>query len=274
MDTGTGLTILGSALGGGKIIEKILGPTAKYLGEQMKELAVKKIENITNIFKNAEQKLGDKINNQGGVPPKILKSILEDGAWCEETLQVEYFGGVLASSRTGISRDDRGVYFTSLISRLSTYQIRSHFVFYHIIKKLFNGQDININEGSKWSELRTFIPYNTFFDAMEFTSEEFSQLWNLLSHTIFGLDKEELIKNFRWGNKDSIINDFPQVETDGILLNPTKLGIELFMWAYGYGQYNMNDFFLPDIQFSIATNIRIGEAVSIKKVQSESSERN
>jgi hypothetical protein len=76
-----------------------------------------------------------------------LKEILENGAWCEEELQVEYFGGVLASSRTGISRDDRGAYFTSLISRLSTYQLRSHYIFYHLFKKIFDGEDINIHDG-------------------------------------------------------------------------------------------------------------------------------
>ena len=102
IDPGTGLTILGSAIGGAKVVEKILGPTSEYIGEQIKEWTVKKVTNTANIFKNAEKKLGDKINENGKVPPKILKSILEDGAWCEEELQVEYFGGVLASSRTGI----------------------------------------------------------------------------------------------------------------------------------------------------------------------------
>ena len=119
IDPGTGLTILGSAIGGAKVVEKILGPTADYIGGQLKEWTEKKIKNTANIFKNAEKKLGDKINDEGKVPPKVLKGILEDGAWCEEELQVEYFVGVLASSRSGVSRDDRGAYFVSIISRLS-----------------------------------------------------------------------------------------------------------------------------------------------------------
>ena len=31
MDPGTGLTILGSAIGGAKLVEKLLGPTADYI---------------------------------------------------------------------------------------------------------------------------------------------------------------------------------------------------------------------------------------------------
>src|ERR1051326_8640155 len=124
IDPGTGLTILGSAIGGAKILEKILGPTSEYLGDQLKEWTIKKVTNTANIFKNAEKKLGDKINEKGTVPPKVLKSILEDGAWAEENLQVEYFGGVLASSRSGVSRDDRGAYFTSLMKLKLRQNIR------------------------------------------------------------------------------------------------------------------------------------------------------
>ena len=116
MELETGITILGSAIGSAKILEKILGPTADYLGYQLKEWTEKKVKNTAAIFKNAEKKLGEKINQDGSVAPKVLKGILNEGAWSEEELQIEYFGGVLASSRSGVKRDDRGAYFVSLIS--------------------------------------------------------------------------------------------------------------------------------------------------------------
>lgn len=62
IDPGTGLAILGSAIGGAKVAEKILGPTSEYIGEQLKEWTKKKVKNTANIFKNAEKKLGSKIN--------------------------------------------------------------------------------------------------------------------------------------------------------------------------------------------------------------------
>ena len=82
------MTILGSAIGGAKVVEKILGLTSEYIGEQLKEWTVKKVKNTANIFMNAEKKLGDKINSEGKVSPKFLKGILEDGAWCEENVKL------------------------------------------------------------------------------------------------------------------------------------------------------------------------------------------
>lgn len=273
IDPGTGLTILGSAIGGAKVIEKMLGPTSEYIGEQIKEWTVKKVTNTANIFKNAEKKLGDKINENGKVPPKILKSILEDGAWCEEELQVEYFGGVLASSRTGVSRDDRGAYFTSLISRLSTYQLRTHYLIYHSLKKHFDGQDININDGNNWRDLELFFPNETYYHSMDFSNEEAQDWGNLLSHSIWGLNKEDLISNFSFGNVEHIQKKFKQAEKSGLLITPSKIGVELFMWAYGLGQSMPNDFFKKEIVFNNEQNIKIGDSFSTKKVKDEEKER-
>ncbi len=269
IDPGTGLTILGSAIGSAKVVEKILGPTSEYIGEQLKEWTAKKVTNTANIFKNAEKKLGDKIKYEGKVPPKVLKGILEDGAWCEEELQVEYFGGVLASSRTGISRDDRGAYFVSLISRLSTYQLRMHYLFYHSIKTQFNGEDININDGSKWSNLQMFISFDTFYNSMDFSEEEAKNWGDILSHSIWGLSKEELITGFSYGKEEYIKTKFSEAKTSGIIFQPTKMGTELFMWAYGYGQESTNNFFKQSLVFSNDQNIRIGEGISTKKAKEE-----
>jgi hypothetical protein len=51
-------------------IAKLLGPTADYLGGELQEFTKKRIKNVGNIFKNAEDKLGDKIEQPGAVPPK------------------------------------------------------------------------------------------------------------------------------------------------------------------------------------------------------------
>lgn len=270
IDPGTGLTILGSAIGGAKVVEKILGPTSEYIGEQVKEWTVKKVTNTANVFKNAEKKLGKKINKEGKVPPKVLKGILEDGAWCEEELQVEYFGGVLASSRSGISRDDRGAYFVSLISRLSTYQLRTHYLFYHLIKQQFNGEDINIHDGNNWPNLQMFISFDTFYNSMDFTKEEGANWENILSHAIWGLNKEELLTGFSYGNEDYVKKKFTEAKTAGIIYQPTKMGVELFMWAYGHGQENTNDFFKSNFDFPNEQNLRLGEGISTKKAIEQS----
>ena len=75
-------------------VSKILGPTADYLGGQFKEFTQKRIENVGKIFSNAEKKLGNKIDRPGQVPPKVLKTIINDGSYSDDDVTVEYFGGV------------------------------------------------------------------------------------------------------------------------------------------------------------------------------------
>ena len=261
IDPGTGLTILGSAIGGAKVVEKILGPTSEYIGEQLKEWTEKKINNLSNIFQNAEIKLGEKINLEGKVPPKVLKGILEDGAWCEEEFQIEYFGGVLASSRSGISRDDRGGYFVSLISRLSTYQLRMHYFVYHLVKNAFDGQEMNIGDSIDRTKMEIFIPFTIYYQAMDFSPDEMNLFYSLLNHSIWGLNKEDLIARFLFGPVDYIRDRFKNAQAPGIILQPTSLGVELFMWAYGHGQKPNSDFFIKELQFNNDHNIKIGNPI-------------
>lgn len=132
-EIGTGIAALAIALGGKDFLTKILGPTADYIGEQAKLMVEKQVQNTNRIFQNANRILGPKLDEPGTVPPRVLKEILENGSFCDEELSAEYFGGILASSRSGISRDDRAMTMLDLIKSLSIYQIRTHYIFYQIV---------------------------------------------------------------------------------------------------------------------------------------------
>lgn len=108
MEPGTGLAILGSALGGAKLVEKLLGPTAEYIGSGIQSWTEHRVKNVSDIFRNAQEKLGDRIDQPGAIPPRVLKEVLNEGSFCCDPLTAEYFRGVLASSRSPVSRDDRG----------------------------------------------------------------------------------------------------------------------------------------------------------------------
>ena len=73
MSDATPAASLSGALG--DVIKKILGPTAEYLGDELKAYAQKRRENAGKIVLNAEKKLGNKINSPGQVPPKVFKTI-------------------------------------------------------------------------------------------------------------------------------------------------------------------------------------------------------
>lgn len=258
MDPGTGLTLLGGAIGGAKVLEKILGPTSEYIGEAIKEWTEKKIKNTQRIFKNAEEKLGSKINEPGQVPPKILKSILEDGAWCEEELQADYFGGILASSRSGISRDDRGAYIISIINSLSSYQLRTHYLFYHALKHHFNGQNKNVGDNTHRGAMRIYLPITSWLDSMDMEPKEKDSLHQIFQHCIWGLNRQNLIDNFQYGNPEDM--KYKKAHLYGVEFTPSPLGVEVFLWAYGQGNMEFNDFFLDSSKFKIIEGLKIGQS--------------
>lgn len=255
MDPGTGLAIFGSALGGAKLLDKILGPTADYLGEGLKNLAEKAVNNCTRIFVKAKEKLGDRIEQNGAVPPKVLKGIIQEGAFCDDELTAEYFGGVLASSRSEVSRDDRGASFISLISRLSSYQIRSHFVIYHILKKLYLGTNLRIGRQKNREKIGIFISHIEFDAAMEFSEKESST--QILPHVMWGLYREGLITAFTMGRKDQLREFWKDADTAGIIFQPSAFGVELFCWAHGRSDIPTNDFLSVDVQLPLKIKISI-----------------
>lgn len=236
MDLGTGLALLGSA----KLVEKLLGPTAEYLGGELKDFAKIRTKNINKIFHKAFIKLGDQIEEEGSVSPKILKGIVNEGSFCDDEVTFEYFAGVLASSRSQIVRDDRGAVMLALINRLSSYQIRTHYIFYSVIKSLFEGTDRKMNSFENRKEMMTFLPMEIFIKAMDFTGQEEEILSSLKAHSLFGLSKEDLIENnFTYGTHKYIKERHPKATTGGIIYQPTILGVELFLCAHGYNEKNL-----------------------------------
>ena len=77
-------------------IGKLLGPTADYLGDGLRDLLTRRRgESIGRIFSNASTKLGSQLDEPGQVPPRVLKTVLNEGSYCEDPVALEYFGGVL-----------------------------------------------------------------------------------------------------------------------------------------------------------------------------------
>lgn len=256
MDPGTGLTVLGTALGSQKLVEKILGPTADYLGAGMRDWTEQRVKNVGRVFENAKKKLGDRIDGPGKVPPKVLKGILGEGSYCEDEVAADYFGGVLASSRTEVGRDDRGAAFVALLGRLSTYQIRSHYFFYSLIRIVYEGLKENIGVAEGRQRLTTFIPVTAYIVAMEFGKSE--NVPAIISHVMFGLSREALIEGqFMFGGAE-LSKKYPVASGPGIVFAPSALGVELFLWAHGQGDLQTNSILNPAVHLTSDVQITSG----------------
>ena len=250
MDIGSGIALLGPAA----VVAKILGPTADYLGRSLETWTKARIENLRSVFANAEGKLGVSIDSPGQVAPRVLKEILDNASFIADPLAVEYFGGVLASARTAVQRDDRGASFAALVGSLSTYQLRTHYLVYATIVRLY--------EGSRRTPLRrtgnlaVYLPFDSYCAAMDFSEEELAKVGSLMTHSFYGLVGKNLIhERFISGEPSHLKSaveldcqvhrfEFPRT---GMVLAPSVLGFQLFTMAHGAGDSTPDDLFAPGV---------------------------
>jgi hypothetical protein len=225
---GAGLAVLGSK----DLLDKVLGPTAEYFGGEVKGLVQKCNLNLDNIFIKAKNKLGDRLDEEGSVSPRILKNIIDEGRFCEDDLAAEYYGGVLASSKSSQGRDDRGIALIAIIKSISVYQLRLHYLVYYILKKVGHKNNrIGIEE--ERSKNRIFLPYEVFLQALELSDGEDPEV--ILSHAVSGLVRNELVGSFyQYGSQSYLLSWFPNCpKQGGLIIEPSMIGAELFLWAEG-----------------------------------------
>lgn len=233
-------------------VQKMLGPTAAYLGDGMKDIAEKRLSNIARVFENARKKLGARIETPGEVPPRVLKAIVDDASFNDTVIATEYFGGILASSRTSAGRDDRGARIVKILDGLSSYQIRAHYLIYASISNLFRGADIALSPDER-NKMQLFFPILPFFHAMEFDTQELQRGTVLVHHILYGLFGEDLISpGWRVGRQDYLKTVYPDAPGPGFVVDPSAAGAELFLWGFGLGDLEgksiLNADFVPCIE--------------------------
>jgi len=228
-------------------LEKLLGPTADYLGTGLRDFTKKRAETIGRIFRSAQEKLGDKVEKPGEVPPKVLKTVINEGSYASDPLEVEYFGGILASARTEGGRDDRGARLAKVVESLSTYQLRTHYLIYATVRTTFSARGLPFNMEGR-PKMKIFIPMNNYIQAMAFDQRELTQFGQLLTHAFFGLHADNLIEGmWQYGPLESMVKVFPKATSDGIICQPSALGAELFLAAFGCAERPLDYIFDPQL---------------------------
>lgn len=222
------------------LVIKILGPTAEYIGDSIKTITQKQAQNLQRIFSHTAKKLDKQGILTGAVPPRILKHILDEGSYVENELAAEYFSGVLAASKSEHSRDDRALTILKILSSMSIYEIRLHYILYCAFRDTFlNSAKFNI------TNLDQAIKYEIFFPASQFISsfiiEKNEDINTILEHAIPGLAARNLIgTNYSYGDKDFLKPRFQSVDNDGIIASPSLLGAQVFLAAHGYLNISAN----------------------------------
>jgi hypothetical protein len=211
-------------------------PPADALGQALARWVEARTQNVGRIIENADKKLGARRELPGSVPMRVAGRILEEGSYCDDDLVVEYLGGVLASSRSGISRDDRGARWVSLVTSMSAYEIRLHYLLYRVTHDLFRGMDHVVDWANDTSAAyRVIVYWRDLRDAMDFVDSEVASAADIVNEAMFALVRLGLV--LRWRLADARIFDTrydTRVHPDGALMFvPSAIGVQLFMWAHG-----------------------------------------
>lgn len=243
------VTVGASVWGSKELVGKVLGPTAEYLGGEIRNFAAKCNINISQVFVTAARKLGSRLDEPGQVNPRVLKGVLNEAAFAENEVASEYFGGVLAASRSADGVDDRGVAFVGLVRDLSTSQLRFHYLCYSWLRDLFLSRQLEIGLPSDRRKMRLFISIEAFHATMG-PEEAQDERSSLVDHCILGLARQGLIdSSYVYGSIDHVRSAWAKAPSAGMVITPTPFGAELFLWAHGWGTRSVNELLSPQLAF-------------------------
>jgi hypothetical protein len=134
---------------------------------------------------------------------------------------------------------------------LSTYSLRTHFIFYSVARKVLIGKNIDRSQGNWGLDSQIFIPFGELARAMDLSDgEDFDRI---LHHVLPALADEGLI-GITWGvgSREFLVkHHHPAVPDEGAIYGPSHRGVELFLTAQGRDTSAGGAAFLdPAIEFS------------------------
>lgn len=120
-------------LGGLWALKTVLGPTLTIIGDDLPKLyAIGRDKIIQKAMQKGATETDGKTANL-----RVAKEVLWNGSFTQSEICAEYFGGILASSRTQDGDDDSSLPFLELIKGLSSRQLHLHYVIYHGLNRQF-----------------------------------------------------------------------------------------------------------------------------------------
>jgi hypothetical protein len=254
VDVGTGIAILGPSA----ITLKLLGPTADYVGEGVKSWAQHRVENVQRIFNAAEYKLDqDVLSEPGAVSPRVLTGILDEGSFREDEVGVEYFAGVLATSRSRGGYDDRGATAIAVLDGMSTFQLRAHYVLYRAAQ-VVAARHPEVNWYS-WSTrgrvTQLAVPTETFLRTLFVREQSKPSRKAAFVHALNGLERLGLIDaDWSVGTPDELRREMREMRavdwpTKCVAFGTSDFGVELFCAAHGFHVSPLDEFKRPSSEF-------------------------
>ncbi|WP_342116531.1 hypothetical protein [Pseudoduganella sp. OTU4001] len=219
------------------ILTKALGPTAEYFGGELKNLVARCNINLDDVFRGSVRKgAGDM---PGSVDARTAKAVIDDAAYCEDALIKDYYSGLLCGAKSE-SGDDEALSYVSVLKTMSKIQVKTHFLIYAVMHGQVKGQITSITDERDRSKLRIYMNLERFFG---FVGQPSADPEATINHIVSGLQRAGLIgQHFAYGDPSYVNVAYPdlKIEVPSLVVCPSILGVELFLWAAGIRNPNPN----------------------------------
>lgn len=217
----------GAAVAGG-LIRNLFGPVTEQMGDDLLEKY--KNRNVQRVVDRSYRKRPD---GEGSIPPRLGANVFDAASYADDEIVVEYLSGVLASSKTPEGKDDAGIAWSALISRLPVAHLRLHFALYstaahHLHGLAFDGLH-EFESHPIWAPL---LPLGSFLSATDWETS--------FNDAIINIQREGLIGPVDIAGDGAKILARYGKEADtsepAIRFCVSPPGVQLYLWGIGHGK--------------------------------------
>lgn len=126
------IIVTGGVASAAYVAQQLFGKTLAEMGDDLNKMYK---ANRDKLLSKAAKKVADP--NDGAKPNlRVARDVIWNGAVTDDEVCAEYFGGLLAASRSEDGRDDSALIYVDCIKALSSKQLHLHFVIYSSLHKL------------------------------------------------------------------------------------------------------------------------------------------
>jgi hypothetical protein len=224
------------------ILTRALGQAADEVGATLGRYTPRQIDNIAAVTVAASAKSGRSPEAQTSM--RAAMRIAEEAALAENEAMTEYLSGILASARSPDGSDDRAVGWSALVARLSSDQLRMHFLLYAALRQHLLGRHEDTTDTICAESC--FVSYVALYKAMEWPRGEGPRFLDAL----FGLNSEDLVgAHWAYGPAESLESRFKLRFPDGgVVFQASRAGLGLWLWGAGYGPRRVTDALDPELE--------------------------
>ena len=225
-------------------LKKVLGPVSDKIGEDIQSLYVIGRDKIINA---AYRKIEDP-DDQKVVNIRVARDVLWHGAFSDDEICAEYFGGILAASRSDDGQDDRSIEFVDTIKGLSSSQLKFHYMIYRGLYNLLSkaGDSVNVAQGREINARK-----------IVFSGSELLNLGIHVDTDLSVLFRRGLLSEYKMDNDVSDGTPFYYVSAQ-----PTTYGVLLYAAAHNqmkhwrdFAKRNFGEFKDIDVPRCIASTV-------------------